>query len=185
MLTGKLVRLRPIELADKEHFYTWINDPEVKRFLATPFLYSMEQEDEFVRHSTMRTQPPHVQLAIETLQDSTFIGSLDLHAFDTTNRHATLGIMIGEKSHWSRGYGTDAIATMLRYGFEELNQYRIDLTVDGRNGRGIACYRKCGFVEEGRLRAHRFAKGRYFDTVMMGILAEEFYALHGQTEAGV
>jgi RimJ/RimL family protein N-acetyltransferase len=89
--------------------------------------------------------------------------------------------MIGDKEYWSRGYGTDAILTMLRYGFEELNLNRVDLTCDQRNARGIACYLKCGFIEEGRMRQHRFAKGRYWDTVIMANFAEAFFETHGRS----
>lgn len=182
MLTGNLVRLRPIELADKERFYTWINDPEVKRFLEARSFFSMVQEEEFIKQATTQTRPPLVHHAIDTLVGAKHIGSINLHAFSMEDRHATLGIMIGEKSYWRNGYGTDAITTLLRYGFEELNLIRIDLQVMALNERAIACYRKCGFILEGRLRQHRFAHGRYSDLLIMSILIEEFYALHGQTE---
>jgi RimJ/RimL family protein N-acetyltransferase len=102
---------------------------------------------------------------------------------NSDDRRATLGIMIGDKACWSRGFGTDAILTVLRYGFEELNLNRVDLTCDERNGRGIACYRKCGFAEEGRMRQHRFSKGRYWDTLVMAVLADEFFATEGRSEA--
>lgn len=182
MLTGTLVRLRPIELTDRDRYFEWINDPEVAQFLEARSLYSMVQEEEFVRAATLQTQPPTVVLAIETLEDSRHIGSVDLRQIHEQDRRATLGIMIGDKSCWSRGFGTDAILTILRYGFEELNLHRIDLTCDERNERGIACYRKCGFVEEGRLRQHRFARGRYWDTVVMATFAEDFFATRGRSE---
>jgi RimJ/RimL family protein N-acetyltransferase len=182
MLTGKLVRLRPIEITDVERYYHWINDAEVAQFLEERSLYSMTQEEEYVRTATLQTRPPEVKLAIETLPESRHIGSINLHAFHAEDRRATLGIMIGEKDCWSRGYGTDAILTMLRYGFEELNLNRVDLTCDERNARGIACYRKSGFVEEGRLRQHRFAKGRNWDTLVMAVLAEDFFAARGGSE---
>ncbi len=182
MLSGKLVRLRPVELTDRDHYFAWINDPEVAEFLAARWLYSLSQEQSYVESATLQTRPPDVKLAIETIDEPRHIGSVNLHAFDREDRRATLGIMIGDKSCWSRGFGTDAILTMLRYGFEELNLNRVDLTCDERNARGIACYRKCGFVEEGRLRQHRFAKGRYWDTVVMATFADAFYAAHGRSE---
>jgi RimJ/RimL family protein N-acetyltransferase len=60
-----------------------------------------------------------------------------------------------------------------------MNMHRVDLEVDESNGRGIACYRKVGFVEEGRLRESRFSRGRYWDTIVMSILEDEFRARHG------
>ena len=129
MLTGKLVQLRPVELTDLDRYFHWINDPEVAQFLDARSLYSIAQEEEFVRRATLQTRPPEVTLAIETLADSRHIGSVSLHAIHSEDRRGRLGIMIGDKTCWDRGFGTDAILTMLRYGFEELNLNRIDLTV--------------------------------------------------------
>lgn len=138
MLSGKLVRLRPIELTDRDRYFEWINDPEVAEFLAARWLYSVAQEQSYVENATLQTRPPDLKLAIDTIEEPRHIGSINLHAFDYEDRRATLGIMIGDKSCWSRGLGTDAILTILRYGFEELNLNRVDLTCDERNGRGIA-----------------------------------------------
>ena len=63
---------------------------------------------------------------------------------------------------------------MLRFAFEELNLHRVSLTVLDTNERAIACYRKCGFVEEGRLREDWYQEGRYHDLIVMGVLAPEF-----------
>ena len=52
----------------------------------------------------------------------------------------------------------------------------IQLTVDARNKRAQACYRKCGFVEEARLRQHRYAEGELHDTLWMGVLRDEWEA---------
>jgi RimJ/RimL family protein N-acetyltransferase len=120
--------------------------------------------------------------AIET-KGGVHIGSIGLHYVIPENRKAHLGIMIGDKAHWSRGYGTDAMLTLLRFGFDEMNLHRIDLSVDADNAGAIACYRKCGFVEEGRLRRQRYVRGAYIDQLWMGILREEFHALHGSAPA--
>ena len=86
--------------------------------------------------------------------------------------------MIGDHDYWSHGYGTDAITTLLRYAFDEMNLHRVWLEVLDDNTRGIACYRKCGFVEEGRKRQDRYRSGSYHDTLVMGVLEDEFRALH-------
>jgi RimJ/RimL family protein N-acetyltransferase len=134
-----------------------------------------------------RTKQPlaydNVFFAIDT-KDGRHIGSINFHQTQPENRKATLGIMIGEKDCWSQGYGTDAIVTLLRFGFDEMNLNRVDLTVFDGNDRGIACYRKCGFMEEGRLRQERYAGGRYIDVIIMAVLRDEFYALHGAANAG-
>jgi RimJ/RimL family protein N-acetyltransferase len=100
------------------------------------------------------------------------------------DRRGELGILIGEKDYWGKGYGTDAIVTVLRFAFEAMNLHRVWLTTGENNPRAFACYRRCGFREEGRLRQDRYLGGRYWDTVVMGVLRQEFEVAHplGATE---
>jgi RimJ/RimL family protein N-acetyltransferase len=136
MLTGALVRLRAIEMEDLDRYLAWVNDEEVMRHVAaTAFPLSRGQEEEFVREATKRTRPPEVVYAIETLEDGRHIGSIGLHKIDGIARNCELGVMIGDKTHWDRGYGTDTITTALHFAFEELNLNRVWLSVDADNGR--------------------------------------------------
>lgn len=179
MLTGALVRLRAIEMEDLDRYLAWVNDEEVMRYVAaTAFPLSRVQEEEFLREAVKHTRPPEIVYAIETLDEGRHIGSLGLHKVGGAAHNCELGIMIGDKAYWDRGYGTDTITTALHFAFEELNLHRVMLTVDADNGRGIACYRKCGFIEEGRMRHDRYRAGQYRDTIVMGILRDEFEALH-------
>ena len=178
MLTGNLVRLRAIEMEDLDRYLAWVNDEEVVQYIATsaPHPVSRAQEEEWLRRAMTHTVPPEITYAIETLDDGRHIGSVSLHGVGGSERKASLGVLIGDKTCWSRGFGTDAITVMLRHAFEELNLNRVSLEVHDFNARAIACYRKCGFVEEGRLRQDRYRHGEYGDTLIMGVLREEFRA---------
>jgi RimJ/RimL family protein N-acetyltransferase len=180
MLTGKLVRLRPYEMADLDRVCAWVNDPDVTMFLSGAMRYgaTREGEEEWLRGAMTRIRPPEITLAIETAEEGRHVGSIGLHAVNGENRKASLGIMIGDKEYWGRGYGTDAILTLLRFAFDEMNLNRVWLEVHDDNARAIACYKKCGFVEEGRLRQDRYKGGAYHDTLVMGVLVDEFRALH-------
>ena len=84
----------------------------------------------------------------------------------------SIGITIGSK-YWGRKYGQDAIKTLLKYLFGELNAIRVELEVIKYNLRAISCYKKCGFVEEGIRRNKVYIEGEYVDTLIMGILRDE------------
>lgn len=179
MLNGRLVRLRAIEPTDIDRVYEWINDREVARFLMARYPMSRSDEEKWIEESSGNNGfGRDVRLAIETL-DGVHIGTIGLHALRPEDRCAELGIMIGDKSYWANGYGTDAILTLLRFAFYQMNLHRVSLGVFPFNQRGLACYRKCGFVEEGRHRDEIYRDGRYWDIVRMGILRDEFDALHG------
>jgi RimJ/RimL family protein N-acetyltransferase len=172
MIEGKLVNLRAREMSDVERMTRWINDREVTRFLSARYPWSSAAEEAFVRGATsvpMAFADP--RLAIEA-KDGTHIGSIGLHRASPENRGAEMGIMIGEKAYWSKGYGSDAVATLVRFAFEEMNLIRIELHVYDFNERGQAAYRKCGFVEEGRMREAHYYEGVYADVVVMAVLRD-------------
>jgi RimJ/RimL family protein N-acetyltransferase len=113
-----------------------------------------------------------VSLGIED-EHRTLIGIVRLKRVAAEDRNADFGIAI-ERGHWSRGYGTDATRTILRFAFTEMNLHRVSLGVIDYNARARRCYEKCGFREEGREREHRFHEGQWCDRIIMGILQREF-----------
>ena len=173
MIEGKLVNLRAREMSDVDLMARWINDREVTRFMGGGYPWSSLAEEAFVRAQTTTPMAfTDLRFAIET-KDGVHIGGCGLHRASPENRGAELGIMIGEKAYWSKGYGSDAVATVVRFAFEEMNLHRVELHVYDFNLRGQAAYRKCGFIEEGRMRDAHFAEGRFHDVVVMAVLRDE------------
>lgn len=184
MIHGKLIDLRPQEGSDLDRLHTWMNDREVTRHLQMRYGVAYEAEEAWLRDRLSRLLSyAEVFYAIDT-KDGVHIGGINFHHVSPENRQARLGVMIGDKAYWSQGYGTDAMLTFLRFAFDEMNLNRVDLTVDANNERGIACYRKCGFVEEVRQRQAWYSRGVHGDQLVMGILRDEFYEKWGATPDG-
>jgi len=175
ILQGKRVRLRPIEELDLPLFIRWLNDPDVRYWLSMADGPELTLESEREWYEEMRGDPACVVWCIET-EDGQPVGNLGLHGIEETHGRATLGIAIGEKDFWGRGYGTEAIRRVLRYAFGEMGLRRVDLGADEDNVRGIRCYEKCGFVREGLLRAYRMRRGEPVNAVAMGVLRDEWTA---------
>ncbi len=93
-----------------------------------------------------------------------------------------MGIGLGERENWGKGYGTDAMKIILRYAFTELNLRRVTLDVFEYNQRGVRSYEKAGFVIEGRVRGMILREGRRWDVIFMGILREDWLKQEGQKE---
>jgi len=179
MIRGEKVVLRAITRADLPACVRWFNDPEVTSFLGgTMWPMSAESEERWFER---QVETGSMILAIETLDTadppSVHIGNISLMDPSERNRYAELGIVLGEKAFWSHGYGRDAIKTLLRYAFDELNYNRVHLRVYDFNPRGIRCYQACGFMIEGCLRQHIFRHGAWHDEIVMGVLRDEFREL--------
>jgi RimJ/RimL family protein N-acetyltransferase len=177
MIEGRLVRLRTLEPADLERAYAWVNDREVTQYLMLRYPMSRAQEAKYLTETSAQGNSfADVRLAIET-KEGVHIGMCGLHRARPEDRGAELGIMIGDRAFWSNGYGTDTVQTMLRFAFEQINMHKVALGVFEFNERAMACYRKCGFVDEGRFREEYFQDGRYWDVVRMSILRGEWQGL--------
>ena len=176
MIVGDRVRLRPVEREDLPRFVRWFNDPEVRRYLLMYLPFSLAQEERWYESLLDRlAKGDDVLLGIETAE-GVHIGNIGLHSIDWKNRCTELGITIGEKEYWGQGYGTDAIRTLLRLAFQEMNLHRVFLRVDADNERGIGCYEKCGFQRDGTLREAIFREGQYHDQLMMSVLVSEYHS---------
>lgn len=171
-LIGVKIYLRTLEGEDAEAVAGWFNDPEVTRTLKRHRPMSLAAERGFIERAGQNEDD--VVLGIVVKQGDRLIGVTGLHHIDYRNRHTSFGIAIGDKSEWNKGYGTEVTGLMVRYAFETLNMNRIWLHVYENNPRGLRTYEKIGFKKEGVLRQECYREGRYWDTITMAILREEW-----------
>lgn len=172
-IEGEKVRLVALSAEYLPFYRKWIDDPEVTEFLATiGFPYSMEEERQWLE----RARRPGGNAAHFTIvtKGGKPIGNIALMDVNYLNRNAQLGIMIGEKGQWDKGYGKDAVRALLEFAFGKLGLNRIDLKLNANNKRALACYESCGFRLEGRKKKHLFYDGEYCDELAIGILRQDW-----------
>jgi RimJ/RimL family protein N-acetyltransferase len=169
-LEGSLVRLRAVEEADLEAIHAMFNDPDVLYFLDQVTFPQAAAGTRGWWEATRADEGANT-FVIETLSGE-LVGACSLDTVHVPSRSAVLGIWIG-RPHWNLGYGTDAVRTVCRFGFREMNLRRVELHVHESNPRGRRAYEKVGFKEEGRLRGAHFSDGLAIDTFVMGLLSDE------------
>jgi RimJ/RimL family protein N-acetyltransferase len=170
------VQLRELTLDDVEDRYQWCLDKEVTRHLNMPEKYppfSREETQNWIKMCINRTNG-YEQKAILT-EKGKHIGWIDLKNIDKLNKHAELGIAIGDKNYWGKGYGLSAMKEMLAWGFNELELNKIWLRVEVDNEKAIKSYKRIGYVDEGILRQDRRRNGEFVDRLRMSILKSEFF----------
>jgi len=172
ILKGEKTILRSIVLSDAPRFVKWFADPEVTQFILAKRV-TLAEERKWIRG--LAKQKAKLTCAIDT-QDGIHIGSIDFHKISKRDKNATFGIVIGDKRYWNQGYGTDATRVLIRYGFQKLKLHRIDLEVHENNPRAIAVYKRLGFKKEGVKRERVLRRGKFYDSIVMGILENEWRA---------
>lgn len=143
---GQKVILREKHLSDAHDDYRWRSDEELARLDAAPPLRMSFQDYLRLYEDELRYPYPWSRrFAIDTL-DGKHIGNCMYYDIDYTTGEAELGIMIGEKDYWNRGYGTDAVSTLLSIIFTETPLKRIYLHTLEWNVRAQRSFAKAGFV---------------------------------------
>ena len=146
MVTGSKIRLRNKRLADAEYDYIWQTDHELVRLDATVSLtLSFPQYVSTYAGEVSSISSTRCQFAIETL-DGKHIGNCGYYHLDETVGEAELGIMIGNRDYWNRGFGADAIMTLVDHIFGRTKLKRIYLKTLEWNTRAQKCFKKCGFI---------------------------------------
>ena len=151
MIIGSKVILREKRLADAWNDYTWETDPELAQLDAAPPLtmtfsqYLSDYANE-LRSSFITSH----RFAVDTL-DGKHIGNCSYYNISETKGEAELGIMIGNRDYWNKGWGSGAVTTLVNHIFHETNLNRIYLKTLESNRRAQECFRKCGFTPYGHL----------------------------------
>ena len=167
--------LRPFRSGDVAERRALGQDPEIIQMFGgrpdfdEPVPMSESEAREWYAHVT--DDPNPLLWAVE--HEGRFVGTTGLHSLREDDRKAQFAIGLLDRRCWGMGLGAEVTRAVVRHGFEEVGLHRIGLKVFAHNERAIRCYRRCGFVEEGREREAAYVGGAWRDDVIMGILAGE------------
>jgi len=177
VLRGSLVYLRASERSDVDAFVRWFNDGETLRFVGMHDPLSVALEERWFERMLESQGRDAYHFVICLRSDQRSIGTIGFFDIDPLNGSAEVGITIGDKALWGKGYGTDAMNVLVDFGFGTLRLERIQLRVYDFNTRARRSYEKSGFVLEGTQRHAAFKEGAYHDVQLMSLLREEWAAL--------
>ncbi len=173
VVPGNRIFLSVLQRSDLPLFARWFSDLELTAYLGQPGMaYTQEQEEEWYER-TVRDRDSKT-FAIIVRDRQRLIGTVSLTNIDQRRQRATLGIAIGDKEAWGKGYGSEAVRLMCAYGFAFLNLYAVNLWVLDYNRRAYQAYLRAGFREAGRLRGGTPFDGARYDDILMEITRDEF-----------
>ena len=175
-LRGQRVQFVPLDRdLHLENYVRWFNDPEVTRFMLQVLPLTRAAEEAFFERMTSATDA--VTWAIHD-EGGRHIGGTGLHDIDWRNRRAISGIVIGEKSAWGKGYGSEAMGVRTHWAFEELGLHRIESECFAENIGSATCLARAGYRQVGVARKKRWRNGRWHDCILWEILDEDYFGRH-------
>jgi hypothetical protein len=170
MIRGEKVRFRAIERGDLPQLRDWRNHPEIRRRTREFRLLSMENQERWFAH--LHEDKSTIMFAVLDEQ-AKLIGVVGLTYIDWKNRRSEVSIYVGEEGAQGRGYGLDALRTLVRYGFHTANLHKLYAEIFSFNEASVRLFEKAGFKRDGTKREDQYVDGRYWDTYVYSILATE------------
>ena len=177
ILKGNLVHLAAVDPEEvSKLFATWDRDSEYRRLLdiSPPRLHSSKAIKDWLEKELGDQGNTLHWFTIRAVADNQLLGDIVIDVTQWNARDSFVGLGIGPRNFWGKGFGTEAMQLILQYAFTELNLRRVTLTVFEYNQRAIRSYEKVGFRHEGRQRDRILREGKRWDILCMGILREDW-----------
>ena len=171
MIAGKKCYLTGVRPESIETLRIWRNNPELRQYFRTYKEITKPMQAEWYRRGSNSSK--QYDFEIRDLETGKLIGHTGLYYVDSIARKAEFAIYIGDMDFRGKGLGSDALRTLIKYGFQELNLNKIWCEVFSNNA-AIDIYRRIGFVDEGVLRQNVFKHGKYLDSFVLSLLREEW-----------
>ena len=181
LLKGKLVNLTAVDPEELGRSYSaWKRDSDLLRlFDSGPGVqYSAKKTKEWFE-KLQKDADHNTWFSIRTAADDRLLGDIALEPADWNRREAVVGIGIGSREDWGKGYGTEAMQLVLEYAFLEAGFDCVSLTVFEYNPRAIRSYEKCGFRSDGRIRGRLLREGKRWDLIMMSLPRADWMIRNG------
>lgn len=176
-LNTQRLTLRPPRPGDEADLLAIHGDPEVMRYFSEPPWTDPERPARQIADDAAAfAARTHYRFAIVLNETGRQIGNCGLVRLHAQNRRAEVGYAL-HRGHWGRGYMNEALQALLAFGFGELDLHRIEADVDPRNGASTGALERLGFQREGLLRERWIVSDEYCDSVIYGLLRQEWDAL--------
>lgn len=184
MIEGEKVYLRAVERKNLETLRKWRNQEWLRKYFReyreiTEHMQEkwyeniVAQNDKFVNFEILAKVAEYNGRK----ESDVLVGMCGLYYIDWKNKSAEFTIYIAKEYMRRKGFGSDALKTLLKYGFDEMNLNRIWCEVFDNN-EAIKIYSKLGFVKEGYLRQTNFSDGCYCNSYIMGMIKQDYLGAH-------
>lgn len=176
MMRGKRAVLTAADPANGETARSWVNDPDVNVWLEVghvPVTHAAELAWYGRAEQDGAAGTAH-QFEIHAADDMRLLGMCGLVGIDRFDRHSEAGIFIGGGIERGKGFGRDALVTLLRFAFETLGLNTVRIRVIEGNDEARALYQSVGFSDVGVLREGRYVRGQFHDVLLLDMTRGDF-----------
>jgi len=165
---------REINSEDVEEIFKIYSNPEVAKYdWFTPINTKDDALSIINCYKKEFENKEEITWGVARKNDNKIIGYCNLGSFDDDSIRSEIGYGFN-REEWNKGYATEAIKVLVKFGFEVMSFNRIEATVTLGNDASIKALKKANFVQEGVFRERTIMKGKFEDDVILAILKKDY-----------
>ncbi|MCP4160211.1 MAG: GNAT family N-acetyltransferase [Deltaproteobacteria bacterium] len=169
-ISGKRIYLREVRPSDvTESYYCWMNDPQITKYTESHH-YPNSKESLVKNTEEKQKNKNEIFLAIIVKNNNKHIGNIKLGPINWIDRIGDIGILVGEKDYWGKGYATEAINLIVEYAFNILGLHKLTAGSISLNEGSVKAFKNNNFEIEGIRKEHVFINGSYVDAIIFGLI---------------
>jgi len=175
-LTYERVRFTPLQIDNIHTHFRWNNDPELNR-LDSEMPYEEEGFGQFkdrFEQLCEHPSPSHRHFEIHDNEQDVLIGIAFVDRIDAHHKRARIGVTIGDRAYWGKGYGRESMRLLLHYCFDRLELHRVRAATFEYNSAWRDLVEGMGFTKEGTARDYLCRDGRFWDKENYALLEQEY-----------
>ncbi len=159
---------------NKDMLDYWVSDPNIQSMYSEPIYTTEEEVKELLdKYITSYSQDSYYRWAIIEKSTQICIGQVAFFLVDSKNHFGEIEYCIGSKFH-RKGYASEAVKAILKYGFEKINFHKIQVCHKENNIASQGVIKKAGFKYEGTLRDYFYMDGKYVSRLYYSLLKSEW-----------
>jgi ribosomal-protein-alanine N-acetyltransferase len=155
-----------------ETYVNWLNDSEINKYLETRHSYHTLDSCQIFVADMLMDKNQHL-FGIFLKSNNAHIGNIKLGFIDPNHHTGQIGLLIGEKDQWGKGFATEAIKELTSWGFKSLSLQKIEAGCYDENIGSLRAFLKAGYQVEGFLRSHSVCGTKRVGSFLLGILPHE------------
>lgn len=167
-MIGEKIYFKPLEKTDAQKLFEYASDKDVKKYIGWPLMNSLEETEVFIdKLLDNEKAKTHIYASVMSKETDELIGTVMIFNFDYEARHAEVGYVFN-KSHWGKGYCTEAVAMLDYFAFNSLKLRKLHARVTDANIGSVKVLEKNEYEKEGLLKDYYFIDDEYYDLILYG-----------------
>jgi ribosomal-protein-alanine N-acetyltransferase len=165
---------REVNLEDVDEIFKIYSDPEVAKYdWYRPIVTREDALSIINRYKREFRDKEEITWGVARKNDNKIIGYCCFGNFNDASRRSEIGYGFN-RGEWNKGYATEAIKVLVKFGFEIMDFNRIEATVTLGNDASVRALKKANFLQEGIVRERSIMKGKFEDDVILAIIKRDY-----------